>query len=58
MSTDHRSRCQNSQLTVGIVVNDVKALLVVHGSEVGLGDGKANSVCETLTERAGGDINA
>ena len=56
MSTDHWS-WYNGKLTVGVVVDEVKARLVVHGSEVGLSDGKTNSACNTLTKRAGSDLN-
>lgn len=40
------------ELTVGIVIDEVEAILVVDGAKVGLGDGKTNRVGKALTERS------
>ena len=50
----HRS---SSELTVSIVVNEVKTVLVVQGSEVSLSNSKANGTGDTLTERAGCELD-
>lgn len=35
--------------TIGVIVDEVEARLVEHGTSMGLGNGKANSIGETLT---------
>lgn len=42
---------------VGVVVEEVIAGLVKGTSSLGLGNGKTNSVGETLTKRTSGDLN-
>lgn len=44
-------------LTVGVVVDQVEAGLVVEGGQMRLSNTQANAVGETLTERTGGDLN-
>lgn len=58
MSTDHQFRRSNFKLTVNIVVDDIKTVLVVQRREVGLGNSKANSTGDTLTERASCELDA
>jgi hypothetical protein len=43
---------------VGVVVEEVEAGLVEHGSRVGLGDGQTDGIGEPLAQRTGGDLNA
>lgn len=43
--------------TIGVVIYEVKVIAVVNSAEMSLSDGKANTVCETLTERTGGDLD-
>ena len=40
-----------------VVVDQVEARLVVDSSGVGLGNGKTNSVADTLTQRTSGDLD-
>ena len=47
-----------TQEHVGLVVDEVKAVLVVDGAHVCLADGKTDSVGNTLAERTGGDFDA
>jgi len=42
---------------VGVVVDELKTWLVEGGGGVSLGDGKTNSVGETLTKRTSGNLN-
>lgn len=42
---------------VGVVVNEVEAGLVEDGGGVGLGHGQADGIADTLTQRAGGDLD-
>lgn len=42
---------------VGVVVDELEAGLVEDSAGVSLGNGKTNSVGETLTQRTGGDLN-
>lgn len=44
-------------LTVGVVVDQVEAGLVVEGGQMRLSNTQANAVGETLTERTGGDLD-
>ena len=43
--------------TVGVVVDEVKAILVKCRAEVGLSNGETDSVRETLAKRASRDLN-
>lgn len=43
---------------VGVVVDEVEAGLVEGTGSLGLGNGKTNSVGETLTKRTSGDLNS
>lgn len=42
---------------IGVVVDELEAVLVVTSSKVGLGDGETNPVGDTLTEGTSGDLN-
>lgn len=42
---------------VGVVVDQIKAVLVVHGGHVRLGDTETDRVREALAERASGDLD-
>lgn len=57
MRTGHKFRRSSFKLTVSIVVDDIKAVLVVQGCEVGLGNSEANGTGDTLTERAGCELD-
>ena len=43
--------------TIGVVVDEVKAILVECRAEVGLSNGEADSVRETLAKRTSRDLN-
>lgn len=43
--------------TIGVVVDKVKAILVVQGGNVRLGDTEADSVREALTKGTSGDLD-
>ena len=43
--------------TIGVVVDEVKAILVKCRAEVGLSNGETDSVRETLAKRASRDLN-
>lgn len=42
----------------GVVVDQFKPRFVEHGCSMGLCNGEANSVCETLTKRSGCNFNS
>jgi hypothetical protein len=44
--------------TVGVVVDEVKALLVEQGSKVSLSYSQPNSICKPLTKGASGNLDA
>lgn len=46
-----------AEQTVGVVVDQVEAILVVHGAEVSLCNGKADRVGEALAKGTGGDLD-
>jgi hypothetical protein len=47
----------SSELTVGVVVDEVKALLIIQSSEVGLGDSETDSARDTLAEGTGSEFD-
>ena len=50
-------RFETMGLTIGVVIDQIEALLVVKGSHVSLGDTKTDRVGEALAERTGGDLD-
>lgn len=46
-----------SEETVGVVVDELEAVFVEGSSHVSLGNGKTNSVGDTLTKRTSGDLD-
>lgn len=44
--------------TVGVVVYKVEVVAVEHSAEMRLSHGKADTVCETLTQGTSGDLDA
>jgi hypothetical protein len=43
--------------TIRVVVDEIKALLVVDSGKVSLRDSEPNAIAKTLPERPGGDLN-
>ena len=56
--SDVSTVCDGSpRRTIGVVVDEVEAVLVEGSAEVRLSDGETDSVGEALTERTGRDLN-
>jgi len=45
-------------ITVSVVVDEVKAVLVEQGGEMSLGHSQPDSICKTLTKGTSGDLDA
>jgi hypothetical protein len=57
LGSDTLLKTSISEETVGVVVEDLKFVLVVDSTHVGLGNGKTDSVGDTLSERTGGNLD-